>query len=191
MARAILLSGGTGFLGRHLAPELAAWAEKREYQLKALVRPPLERSKALRLRELGFELIAGDIRYLQMDEGARALGGVDTIIHLVGVLEGSPAELLEVNHRGTARLLEVVRAGGARRFVHLSSLGAAPNPKFPYAYSIWLAEEEVRRSGLQFVIFRPSVLIGWASVGLDPIRNMTFAPGNSSIELVIAPLPNA
>ncbi len=160
MSGTILLTGGTGFLGRRLAPHLVAWAEARGYRPKAFVRPPLARPEVQQLGGLGFELVPGDVRYLRPQEVARATGGIDIAIHLVGVLEGSPEELLEVNYRGTARLLEAVRAAGGRRFIYLSSLGAGPNPKFPYAYSIWLGEREVRRSGLQFAIFRPSVLIG-------------------------------
>jgi len=159
-SKAILLTGGTGFLGRHLAPGLARWAAGRGYRLRALVRPPLERPAVRRLGGLGFELFVGDLRHLRESELTQAAEGAEIIVHLVGLLEGRRDELLEVNYRGTVRLLEAARAVGTRRLIHLSSLGASPNPRFPYAHSIWLAEEEVRRSGLEFVIFRPAVLVG-------------------------------
>jgi len=109
---------------------------------------------------LGFELIVSDLRELSVEELAPRLTDVGTIVHLVGILEGSRKLLLEVNYHGTAKLLTAARAAGVTKIIHLSSMGATANPQFPYAYSAWLAEQAVQRSGLQFIIFRPPVLIG-------------------------------
>jgi len=160
MAEAILLTGGTGFLGRWLAPQLATWARSRGRGLRALVRPPLERPAAKALQRLGFELLAGDLRKLETDGIVPTLEDVELIIHLAGVLEGSRSLLLQTNWQGTARLLEVARKAHVPKIIHLSSIGAAKNPKFPYAYSIWLAEQAVLESEMEFVIFRPAVLVG-------------------------------
>ncbi|MFQ6090095.1 MAG: NAD-dependent epimerase/dehydratase family protein [Candidatus Bipolaricaulia bacterium] len=158
MATSILLTGGTGFLGRWLAPELASGAGGA--RLKALVRPPLSRPAVGRLRELGFELLLGDLRELEVDELAPVLEGVELIIHLAAILEGHRRLLLQTNWRGTTRLLAAARAAGVKRIIHLSSIGASQNPKFPYAHSVWLAEQAVLESGLEFVILRSSVLVG-------------------------------
>jgi len=158
MATSILLTGGTGFLGRHLAPELAS--EAGGARLKALVRPPLSRPAVERLRELGFELLLGDLGRLEVKGLAPALEDVELIIHLAAILEGRRRKLLVTNYHGTARLLAAARAADVKKIIHLSSIGASPNPQFPYAYSIWLAEQAVLESGLEFVVFRPSVLVG-------------------------------
>ena len=42
----------------------------------------------------------------------------------------------------------------------MSALGAQPNPAYPYLNAKWGAEEAVRRSGLDWTIFRPSVIFG-------------------------------
>jgi len=85
---------------------------------------------------------------------------VRTVIHLAAIVEGGRKRLLQTNWRGTAGLVRTAGAAGVERIIHLSSLGAAPNPRSPYAYSAWLAEEEVRRGGLRWLIFRPSILVG-------------------------------
>lgn len=128
--------------------------------MKALVRPPLTRPAVRRLEGLGFELLVSDLRKLEADKLALALEDVELIIHLAGTLEGRRRLLLETNWQGTARLLAAARAAGVKRIIHLSSIGASQNPKFPYAHSVWLAEQAVLKSGLEFVIFRPSVLVG-------------------------------
>jgi NADH dehydrogenase len=158
MATSIFLTGGTGFLGGYLAPELATWAKSKGRKLRALVRPPLERPAAQALERLGIELLVGDLQ--EIHKLASALEGVELIIHLAGILEGSRRLLLEANWQGTVRLLAAAQTAGVEKIIHLSSIGAVENPKFPYAYSIWLAEQAVLKSGLQFVIFRPSILIG-------------------------------
>jgi NADH dehydrogenase len=153
MAEMIFLTGGTGFLGRYLVPALIA----RGYRLRALVRPS-SASNRKGLEESGAELIEGDLR--SPGGFAPALGGVRTVIHLAAIVEGGRRELLETNWRGTARLIQLAQAAGVERFIYTSSLGAGPNPRFPYLYSVWLAEEELRKSGLSYVIFRPSILVG-------------------------------
>lgn len=150
----IFLTGGTGFLGGYLAPALV----EHGYRLRALVRPFSIPNRATLLKELGCEIIPGD---LHLPEGfAPALEGVGTVIHLAAIVEGGRKRLLQTNWQGTAGLVRVAGAAGVERIVHLSSLGATPNPRFPYVYSAWLAEEEVRRGGLRWLIFRPSILVG-------------------------------
>jgi NADH dehydrogenase len=47
-----------------------------------------------------------------------------------------------------------------RRFVHMSALGTRPNAASRYHQTKWAAEELVRHSGLDFTIFRPSLIYG-------------------------------
>lgn len=129
--------------------------------MRALVRPSSSGRRGLEEAAgagVGIELVEGDLR--SPESLAPAMEGVQTVIHLAGIVEGSRRELLEVNWRGTAGLVRLARAAGVERIIYTSSLGAGPNPRFPYLYSVWLAEEELRRSGLAYMIFRPSILIG-------------------------------
>lgn len=151
MAETVFLTGGTGLLGRYLIPILRA----RGYRLRVLLRPTSDRTG---LEGSGGEFVPGDLRE---PAGFRAaLAGARSLIHLAAIVAGSRKELLETNWRGTAALIRAAQAAGVERIVHLSSLGAKPEPRFPYAYSAWLAEQEVLNSGLQYIIFRPAILVG-------------------------------
>jgi NADH dehydrogenase len=138
----ILLTGGTGFVGRHLISEL-----KNKYKVRCLVRD-------LNLLR-GFELAKGDLGDIASLE--KALEGIDKIIHLAAAVKG---DFKKVNWEGTANLVRAAASLGAKKIVHMSTLGAMPNPKYPYAFSEWMAEVEVMGSGLDYVILRPSIIFG-------------------------------
>ncbi len=157
----IFLTGGAGFVGSHLAKALA---EQKHY-VRCLVRPSSNTHKIEALRSLGFEIIEGDLRHSASYEAM--LEGVEAVIHLAAVVEGSPKELLAVNGQGTAHLVKAARAVGVRRFIHLSSLGASSNFKYPYAFSVWRAEQVVKDSALDYVVLRSSVIVGKGDPFID------------------------
>jgi len=148
----IFLTGGTGFVGRNVARRLA----ERGHRLRALVR---EAGAAGGLTALGAELVEGDAT---RDEGLdAAVAGCDVVIHLVGIIrERPPRQTFEnVHTRGTQRLLEAARRAGVARFVLMSALGARSDGT-AYQRTKYEAEEIVRRSGIPYVVFRPSVIVG-------------------------------
>jgi len=57
-------------------------------------------------------------------------------------------------------MLAAARQAGVKRFIHMSALGTRPNAVSRYHQSKWAAEEAVRHSGLEFTIFRPSLIYG-------------------------------
>ena len=64
--------------------------------------------------------------------------------------------------QGTRDLLEAAREAGVRRFVLMSALGATEETKdlVPYYGAKWQMEQDVKASGLEHVIFRPSFIFG-------------------------------
>lgn len=118
----LFLTGGTGFVGRHVASELAT----RGHELVCLVRSP---QRALHLREAGHELVQGDLS--ERAPLVDALRGVDGVVHVAGLVRArSSSELFEVNEAGAARLAsawaDVVAARGETgRFLLVSSQAAA------------------------------------------------------------------
>ncbi len=115
----VLVTGGTGFLGRHLVERLAlegdeVWVLGRSGQSVA------------DLRGLGVHLVSGDLR--QWPSLQKAVEGKDAIFHCGGKVEagGRWVDFLEVNVLGTERLIQAALEHGVRRFVHVSSIGVYP-----------------------------------------------------------------
>lgn len=148
----ILVTGGTGFVGSHLVPRLAETGNR----VRCLVRTP---AKAETLQAHGVELVLGDVTNLSSLE--QAMPGVDTVIHLVAIIrENKEVTFNRVNVQGTRNVVQAALRSGVKRFIHVSVLGANPNPKYRYTYSKWQGEEAVRSSHLDFIIFKPSVMFG-------------------------------
>jgi NADH dehydrogenase len=88
--------------------------------------------------------------------------GCDAVVNLVGVLHnGRGKASFEQAHVELARkVVEACRSNGIRRLLHMSALNADVNAPSEYLKSKGKAENIVRQSGLDFTIFRPSVIFG-------------------------------
>ena len=149
----ILLTGGTGFLGRHVLRELLAQG----HQVRALVRrggaPEGFESKDV-------ELVRGDI-----NGGLEPLmEGVDGVVHLVGIIKEIPAEKVtfEALHTNATRnVVNAAKSAGVDQLVFVSANGASKSGETRYQTTKWEAEESVRSSGLDhWCILRPGLIFG-------------------------------
>jgi NADH dehydrogenase len=149
----ILVTGGTGFIGqaliRHLVEEGRA--------VRTLLRPSRQTPR-LPLGvpvEVALSSI-GDPRGLRS-----ALAGVETVYHLAGSeWLGTRGDLEAVEIQGTRALAAAAAEAGVRRIVYLSHLGADRASAWPVLKAKGIAEEFVRRSGLEFTILRASLVFG-------------------------------
>jgi NADH dehydrogenase len=93
---------------------------------------------------------------------SEAAEGQDVVVHLVAILTGKPEEFQRVMEQGTRDLLEASRGAGVQRFVLMSALGTTEETKdlVPYYGAKWQMEQDVKTSGLEYVIFRPSFVFG-------------------------------
>jgi nucleoside-diphosphate-sugar epimerase len=161
-----LVTGGSGFIGSHLAERLLAAG----HRVRVLARPG---SAVDNLQGLALELVRG--RLDTEADLARAVAGADWVFHLAGALKGfREADLLRVNRDGTRALLRACRQHAPEaRFLLVSSLAAAgpsgirartedapAEPLTWYGRSKLAAEREVLDSGLASVILRPPVVFG-------------------------------
>ena len=90
-----------------------------------------------------------------------ALAGADAVVHLAAIPRETRGRSFEdVNVRGTQRVVAAAERLGIGRFVHLSVLGVADDPKLAYLHSKWRGEEAVRTSSLEWVVLRPSLMFG-------------------------------
>lgn len=85
----------------------------------------------------------------------------EVVINLLGVIKEEGAQTFEkVHFEYTKRLVDGAKKAGARRFIQMSALGADPASPSAYQASKGRAEEYVKGSGLDYVIFRPSLISG-------------------------------
>src|SRR3989440_10260147 len=112
----VALTGGTGFVGRHVAASLVA----RGHNVRVLARDP---ARARLLSDQNVDVVAGGLAdRAPLDRLAR---GADVLIHLVGIIVEQGAQTFTAVHvGGTQALLGAARQAGARRLVHMSALGA-------------------------------------------------------------------
>jgi nucleoside-diphosphate-sugar epimerase len=118
----LLVTGGTGFIGSHLAEE--GRRRGAEVVVLGLTDRPEERANAQLLAGLGVEVIPGSITDAELCE--RSMRGVTHVFHLaVAMREGGKAdEFFEaVNLDGTRRLLEAAGAARVERFVYCGTIG--------------------------------------------------------------------
>ena len=166
----VLVTGGTGFIGTHVIHALRA----RDVAVRALVR---DATRAGKLSAWGVELAQGDVTDAASLRAACA--GVDSIVHLVSIITGRPADFERVMAQGTRDLVAAARAAGVRRLVLASALGLDEQTKdaVPYYRAKWEMERTVETSGLEYVIFRPSFVFGKdGGVLLTFVRLARFAP---------------
>jgi nucleoside-diphosphate-sugar epimerase len=167
-----LVSGATGFIGRHLCQQLA----DRGDTVIALSRSgsPLPDGTPTLARDLA----AGDLE-------PGLLQGVEVVFHLAGIAhqQAGPDAYRQVNHLATLALARTAEAAGVRCFLFLSSvkaMGPSPGeaerseqdclpPGDPYGRSKWQAEcglrEELANSAMSVVILRPTLVYGAGAKG--------------------------
>lgn len=153
----VALTGATGFVGRHMARELLS----RGYRVRALVRDRQKAREVLPASGGGsaLELVSGDA----LDAGALAdlVGGTQACIHLVGILREKGGQTFKRMHPdATAAALQACGNAGVKRFLHMSALKASDTGATEYQRSKFEAERLVRRSGLDWTIFRPGLIHG-------------------------------
>jgi NADH dehydrogenase len=146
----ILVTGGTGFIGRHLVARLAESGEK--------VRVASRGSRKAALPD-GVEQAQADV---VTGEGlAEAMAGVEKVAHLVAIIIEKDAQKFDAVIRGgTEGVVREAERAGVKKLVYVSAIGAAPDPKFPYWRAKWEAEQIVAGSGLNYTILRPSLVFG-------------------------------
>lgn len=151
----VLLTGGMGFVGQEVLKGLATAGHPVRVLARNAHSPKVRQLAA----ESGAEVQAGDVT--APDTLGPAVAKADAIIHLVGIIsEVGASTFANVHTRGTGNLVLAAQRAGVKRFVHMSALGTRPGAASRYHQTKWAAEECVRQSGLQYTIFRPSVIFG-------------------------------
>ena len=147
----VFVTGATGYLGRHLIPELLG----RGHTVRALVRP----ASVSKLAK-GAEPVIGDA--LNAFSFAHQVAPSDTFVQLVGVAHPSPAKANEFRSVDLVSVRESVRAASGspiRHFVYLSVAMPAPAMQ-AYVAVREEGERAVRESGVAATFIRPWYVLG-------------------------------
>jgi uncharacterized protein YbjT (DUF2867 family) len=149
----ILVTGGTGFVGRALIRQLVSAG----YPVRILIRPSPNTPNLPRGVSLEVAVAAlSDERSLRA-----AMREVDVVFHLAGAEhQGARADLFGTDIKGTETLARAAAELGIKRFFYVSHLGADRASAFPVFKAKAIAEEFIRKAGVPHTIFRAAILYG-------------------------------
>lgn len=170
----ILVVGGSGDLGRRVVRRLREGGA----QVRCLVRPGTDGSA---LRELGAELVAGDLT--DPDSLVAACQGAQTVVAsatAIGrVLAGARRPSIhEVDEVGMASLVDAAERAGVERFVYVSYAGVDSALGTPLERAKASTERRLARSTLRRVVVRPDA---FQEVHLAPLGRFDIRSGRVAV----------
>ena len=150
----VLVTGGTGFVGRNLCEELAS----RGHEVTALSRHPDEKPTPA-----GVETVEGDVE--DYDSLVGPVAAADAVVNLVALSplfkpKGGNERHFEVHLDGTKNVVRAMEEHGVDRLVQMSFQGASPDSTVSALRAKGEAELVVKASDLDWTILRPSVIFG-------------------------------
>jgi uncharacterized protein YbjT (DUF2867 family) len=164
----IAITGGTGFVGRHLARFLVSGGHE-----VVLVARGVDHRDSSVLELANAYWFPSDLS--SASDLARAFSACGAVAHCAGINREIGQQTYDRVHvEGARHVVEAARLAGVGKVVLLSFLRARPNCGSGYHESKWAAEEIVRESGLDFTIFKPGVIYGRGDHMLDHLCHALF-----------------
>jgi len=152
---AILVLGGSGFIGRSLCEQLV-----QQFGGRARITVPTRRLRhAQAIQSLpGLSVVQADVHQPADLQGL--LVGQEVVINLIAILQGSAAAFERTHVSLPRQLAAACASSGVRRLIHVSALGAATDAPSRYLRSKAAGEAVLREAGLALTLLRPSVVFG-------------------------------
>jgi NADH dehydrogenase len=159
----VAITGGTGFVGGHLAVALAQRGHDVVVMARGIDRRPWA---AYVLGTSGVRLVSAGLA--DDDTLRRAFTGCDAVAHCAGINRELGSQTYDAVHvRGTRNVVQAAQQTGVRRIALLSYLRARPNCGSAYHETKWAAEEIVRASDLEWTVLKPGMIFGRGDHMLD------------------------
>ncbi len=169
----VLVLGGAGFIGRHVAAALA----KRGHSVVIGSRHPSRAPRRLPAGLHGCERREVHLERLGSPEAWKPLlRGVNTVVNAVGILRERGAETYERVHHLAPAALAAACARGAIRLVHVSALGLHAGARSGFLISKLAGERAISACGSNYSIVRPSLLDGERGYGALWFRRVARWP---------------
>lgn len=151
-SKLVVLMGGSGFLGSHIAQALL----ERGARLRIASRGP---EKSFKLRPLAN---LGQVQFVRCDATKResverAVAGADAVVNCIGSFSGN---LLRLMGEAPGWMAAAAKAGGAQAFIHVSAIVPDEHEGNRYAEAKRFGEERVLAAFPNATILRPSLLFG-------------------------------
>ena len=163
----VLVLGGTGFIGRHVALALTA----RGHEVVIGTRAPRRAARRLPALLRGCELREAHFERLCTRRAWHSLvAGCDTVVNAVGILRERGAETYDLVHHRAPAALGAACAFGGRRLIHISALGLHEDAHSAFLTSKLAGERAIAASGARYSIVRPSLLDGEGGYGARWLR---------------------
>lgn len=167
--RTIAMLGSSGFIGTYLTLNLTQMGNRLRL-LYHTTNPDFVSPRGQ------IETFRGSIN----DEESliRCFEGCDQVYHLVGIIVETGTKTFQGTvAEGTARVVSAARKAGVKKIFYLSALGTSEAAESEYFKTKWVAEQHISNSGLNYTIFRPSIVYGVEDDFINKIARMcTWSP---------------
>lgn len=153
----ILLTGASGFIGGHLKTTL----EQSGHEVVACS------------RQNGCDFTA----MLSAADWLPHLDGVEAVINAVGIIVETKQQHFDVLHRqAPVALFQACEQAGVKRVIQVSALGADDQSFTPYQLSKKAADDQLRKSALDWFVLRPSLVYGEGGASMAMFRQLSSLP---------------
>lgn len=160
----VAITGGTGFIGRHLAHNLVSLG----YDVIVIARGQYTRNTQ---PVEGARFIALDIT--DTDKLTEAFTGCEAVVHCAGTsVEEGQQTFQRLHVEGTRSAVSAAERAGVKKFVLVSYLNVRANVKSEYHTTKWQGEEIVRASKLNFTILKAGLVYGPGDHLINNLSNL-------------------
>lgn len=166
----VAITGGTGFVGWHLAERLLAGGHD-----VVVISRTAAQGRAGLLPQMGaqFGCVASDLSDPEIL--AKAFTGCEAVAHCAGINREIGSQTFQRIHvEGTHVVMEAAKRAGVRRIALMSFLRARPDCGSPYHESKWAAEEIVRNSRLDYTVLKAGMVYGRGDHMLDHLSHAFY-----------------